>query len=861
MLLDEENIAIGESALPLREFSETFLGNVDLLQDQSISGWVSCTEDPNRDVKVALWIGSRCIVELAADAYRADLESIRSDGRCSFELKFPPMLASVTSKTRQPVRLIASTETVQSVFLEDVFKESTNKASEQARERTREAFWLAHVLHSGDGHTNDEETRSQLDTTLPAESDRFVSQIHAPRSAQNSSMSRLGAAGAEVPEVSQYLSYTLERLKLDSLFNVDDNPWEASEALQWYIEGYGSTRKPLRVPLSKEEISYCNAMLHFPSCRFQMSRAHYFHLLKHRPGFAPASVLNDEAIYKKEVFDWVNEISVDLNMADILVPIDYIDTLKQLRPHWKDRRFPLNDYFEIRQHKHPTGDVFCADSAIERGLMYLVSWLECAGKPGSLQFMPEKVWIDLFEVTNEDGLTFYEEIAVDVLDDLTLSDVQKLRDSIIKSQRALLFDSGFNLDSLSYETCDRQGNRRHLPYPVLSEGVDERCDLQVIGPFGSASGLGQATRLSVLAMREAGLNPHLVNFDLDNPAPTGFSTEMKCGAPRRAKVNLVHLNAEAAPFVAAYLPDIFSNSYNIGYFFWELDSPAKCHALALEMFDEVWVSTKYGVKQYSERFDNPVINVGMTFEEQNTPPKEECRERLNKKFKIESDEIVFLTTFDSFSFVQRKNPKAVIRSFLEAFPNGDERVRLILKTQNRHSVLDPVQQKIWKSIDNLISLDSRIMFVNETMNYSDLLWFKKAADCYVSLHRSEGWGFGMIESMMLDVPVIATGYSGNLEFCKEEHCWLVETEETYLDHNDYIFVVPGQKWGDPSVSHAAACMVNAYEDRQARSEKANRAREFVRDNFCPLVIGQRYADRLKTINDTISWKESVTKAA
>jgi len=861
MMLNEERDENGETALSMREFSEVFLGNVDSIQDHSLAGWVTYKDDPEQDVNVGLWIGSRCIVDLTADAYRSDLVSIRSDGRCAFKIQFPSILKLVASETVQAVKLIVSTDTAQSVFLADVFKESTEESSEVAKERTREAFWLAHILQGVDDEKVQPLSEPNISYVRSTATNKFVSQIHSSQSRQSSIVGEQIPSDPEIPVLSRYTRYTLDRLKLDSQFSVDENPSDAIEALFWYIEGYGSTRKPLRIPLSKKEISYCNKMVYFPGCRFQISRLHYFHLLKHRPGFAPADVLNDESLYKREIYNWVCEIAVDLNMSDVLVPNEYIDSLNQLRSQSIDRRFAFNDYFEIRRQKESSWHVFSTEIAVERGLMHLVAWLEGGGIPACVQFMSEKVNKELFEIKNEDGLTFFEETALELLEDSSLRDIRKLYDEILKSQRRLLLDAGFNRDKLTYTTCDKQGNRRHLPNIVLSQGVDSPCDLQVIGPFGSASGLGQATRLSVLAMRAAGLEPHLVNFDLDNPAPIGFSSAMKSGMPRQAKVNLVHLNAEAAPFAAAYLPDMFSNSYNIGYFFWELDSPAKCHSLALEMFDEIWVSTEYGLQQYEEKFDNPVVNVGMTYEELDTPSKKDCRAYLNDAFNIEADETVFLSTFDSFSFVQRKNPKAVIRSFLKAFPNGDERVRLILKTQNRNSVLDPVQQKIWKSIDNLISLDSRIMFVNKTMKYSDLLCLKKAADCYVSLHRSEGWGFGMIESMMLDVPVIATGYSGNLEFCKEEHCWLVDTDEVYLDHNDYIFVVTGQKWGEPRISEAAACMRDVYDDEHARVSKARLARKYVQGNFCPSVIGQRYFDRLKAIDRIIESKSSSLKVA
>jgi len=355
MLPDKEETTIGSSELAMKDFNEVFLGNVDLVKDDSIAGWVVAKDDIEQGVKVGLWIGSQCIVELTADAYRADLESVCSDGRCSFEIQYPPMLVSIAENSGHAVKVIASTEAMQAVFVEDVFKESTDDASARALERTREAFWLAHVLRCADSDSKQNQEKmstSSKGSTAPGD---FVGRIHAKQANALALNNRSEPVNAEVPKLSRYIRYTLERLKLDSEFKVDENPWEASEALLWYI--------------------------------------------------------NNESVYRDEVYEWVSEISVDLNMADVLVPPEYVDSLKQLRPQWKDRRFAFNDFFEIRRHKESSWHVFSAESAIERGLMYLVAWLETAGNPSCIQFMPEKVSKEIFEITNENGLTFFEEIA------------------------------------------------------------------------------------------------------------------------------------------------------------------------------------------------------------------------------------------------------------------------------------------------------------------------------------------------------------------------------------------------------------------------------------------------------------------
>ena len=207
---------------------------------------------------------------------------------------------------------------------------------------------------------------------------------------------------------------------------------------------------------------------------------------------------------------------------------------------------------------------------------------------------------------------------------------------------------------------------------------------------------------------------------------------------------------------------------------------------------------------------------------------------------------VFLVAFDSFSFVQRKNPVGTLRAFAAAFP-GDPDVRLVIKTQNRQKVRDPAQQAIWAEVDALVAADPRIRLIDETLSYDDLLRLKAGCDAYVSLHRAEGWGFGMIEAMALGVPVVATAYSGNMEFCSDATAFLVAAPEVELGPDDYIFVRPGQKWADPDIADAARQMRAVWSDPALRQARATAALANVRDNFAAAVIARRYKARLDTI--------------
>ena len=80
-----------------------------------------------------------------------------------------------------------------------------------------------------------------------------------------------------------------------------------------------------------------------------------------------------------------------------------------------------------------------------------------------------------------------------------------------------------------------------------------------------------------------------------------------------------------------------------------------------------------------------------------------------------------------------------------------------------------------------------------------------AADCYVSLHRSEGFGLTMAESMALGKPVIATAYSGNLDFMNDENSFLVPFSWATVPPGAGPYPV-GARWADPDLDAAAAIM-------------------------------------------------------
>ncbi len=635
-----------------------------------------------------------------------------------------------------------------------------------------------------------------------------------------------------------YAEYVRYRYKLDTPFPIHEDPENVAHFLNWYIAGYGPLRKGLRTPMSADMIDWLNQPMVIGGVRQSLTQVTWSFLMGVPPILHSMDFNNPDWVLWA-VYWWSVDQAKALHCEDCLVPDSYAALLAACPPGQDDTDWPLSQ-FMIRKHAQTQGlsQLDMARSA-DRKTLTLALLAMAAQRPDYLRYLPPAS-IDAALEPQEDGTTLLAGFVGRLAprDDLPPLD----RDTLA----GLLRLRGFDLGSRSFVTVTEAGHRFEaamLP-PVETEDI---ADVQLIGPFEKASGLGQATRLSQAVLAEAGFDVNPVNFGLDNPAPEGFSKTGKMSDWKRARVNLIHLNAESIPLVYSYAPDVFSDAYNIGYFYWELDTPAACHFLGMDLLDEIWVSTEYGVDIYTpENQGRPVTNVGMCYEDLPHLDRDESRAFVCDRFGFTGDEFVFLVAFDSFSFIQRKNPIGTLKAFAKAFDGVDD-VRLVIKTQNRTKVTDPVQQKIWEQVDTLLAGDDRIVILDETLVYDDLLRLKKGSDCYISLHKSEGWGFGMIEAMNLGVPVVATGYSGNMDFCSADTVWLVDYTEVELGPDDYIFVREGQKWAEPDIDDAARQFHTVYADDDARTAKAAAAHAFVQAEFSVTAIAQRYKDRLQTI--------------
>jgi glycosyltransferase involved in cell wall biosynthesis len=210
-----------------------------------------------------------------------------------------------------------------------------------------------------------------------------------------------------------------------------------------------------------------------------------------------------------------------------------------------------------------------------------------------------------------------------------------------------------------------------------------------------------------------------------------------------------------------------------------------------------------------------------------------------RRFGLPDNAFVFLFTFDFFSTIQRKNPAAVIAAFRRAFRRDDAAV-LVLKSINWEH--DPAPRE---SLERE-SEGMKVVFMDAHISVAEMNALFASADCYVSLHRAEGFGLGMAQAMYLGKPVIGTNYSGNLEFMNSDNSLLVDYAMTELDQDAGSYEC-GSRWAEPNVEHAANLMRWVYEHRMESEAFGARAAADIRRTLDTNITAAEISGRVREL--------------
>lgn len=275
--------------------------------------------------------------------------------------------------------------------------------------------------------------------------------------------------------------------------------------------------------------------------------------------------------------------------------------------------------------------------------------------------------------------------------------------------------------------------------------------------------------------------------------------------------------------------------YRIGYWFWELANFPEAWMRAFDYVDEVWAPSRFILQTLTKVATKPVIYmpVAVDFTIQGNYSR--------AGFKLADDKYLFFFSYDFNSFSERKNPDAVIKAFLQAFPEHEQGMGLVIKTINAEKYPEAYVQLL-----ELAQQDSRIKIINCILSRDEMYGLMNVCDCYVSLHRAEGFGLGLAEAMLLGKPVIATAYSGNMDFMNADNSCVVDYKLVPVPTDAYPFGA-GQEWADPDIEQAAGYMRRLYADESYRTEIARNGQQWVQREHSSARVGSLMRERLNKI--------------
>ena len=363
-----------------------------------------------------------------------------------------------------------------------------------------------------------------------------------------------------------------------------------------------------------------------------------------------------------------------------------------------------------------------------------------------------------------------------------------------------------------------------------------RLGLNLVGFFRADLGIGESVRCAARAADAAGLPAALVDLRLPCRNPLGdatFAARLRPENPHA--VNVFHVDAPGMRDVDHHHGAGFRRGkYNIGYWAWELPEFPDAWIQYSAYCDEVWAPSRFTAAAIAEKVPVPVLVMphAIAFER----PTGDFR----GKYGLPAGRFLFLVLYDLNSYSARKNPAGALEAFRAAGLAGAG-AALVIKVHNVAG-----NEADFEQLRAAAAALPDTTILHQTLTRREVYELEAACDGFVSLHRSEGFGLAVAESMYLGKPVIATDWSGTTDFLDATsgcpvHCRLTTLERS---HGPYA---RGQTWAEPDIEHAAWWMRQLAGDPVLARRLGDAARARIEDRLAPARIGALYRRRLEAI--------------
>ncbi len=334
--------------------------------------------------------------------------------------------------------------------------------------------------------------------------------------------------------------------------------------------------------------------------------------------------------------------------------------------------------------------------------------------------------------------------------------------------------------------------------------------LVMAGFFSSALGIGEAARLLRDSLAAIGMKAASVDLSGDI-APADMMVEESGAAPAAiAKalsmpggVFLLCVNAPEVLHVLSLTPrEAYAGRYRIGYWHWELPKLPQSWSATAELFNEIWMSSEFSARIARDTLKRPVRVMPPVVKPLPAGPG---RQALG----LPEAELLVYSAFDMRSSLARKNPLGNVMAFKQAY-GRDPGIRLLLKA-NRLDMHDPLYEILRAAIND----HPNITLINEIWPAEKVHHVIQQVDVILSLHRAEGYGLTLAEGMAYGKVVVATGWSGNMDFMTADCSMPVGFDLVPIRDPQRVYGGDGQ-WAEPRLDEAVEALRRLYADPALR---------------------------------------------
>jgi len=361
--------------------------------------------------------------------------------------------------------------------------------------------------------------------------------------------------------------------------------------------------------------------------------------------------------------------------------------------------------------------------------------------------------------------------------------------------------------------------------------------VNLVGYIRAEMGLGTAARGLADALEAAQIPFTILNVERGNRS-------------RHSDLSWAHREASDAPYAFTLVcvnPDNSRNlrlsvptaalgsRYVIGHWYWEMPEWPDRWLPEIGLVDEIWSASAFMYDAVSAKASVPVVRVPTAV----CPPSGVPYRR--DYFALPEDKFLFLSMFDADSVLERKNPWGSLQAFRLAFPNQPREAALVMKVNNAghdRGFIDELRARIGIGDD---------VFVLDRALSRDAVWaLLSCCDCFLSLHRAEGFGLCPAEAMCLGKPAILTAWSGNVDYMRRDNSVGIDYTLVPLgrDHGPYRAT---QHWADPDLHQAAWWMRRLVREPGLAAAIGARGRETIQTSFSPRAVGALIRQRLMVI--------------